>query len=186
MKKYCVDNYGNISIADAQWDQLDKRWMYNPERESFVDPGTPPDRKRFTIKDGLWETADIDPHHKKLESGQIVDKSALELMRDIPKEFPIPKGMKLVISEINERNPIGLILEEKTAEEKYKDGELTKEEANSILMLECDMKRQARYVQESDPLFFKWQRGENGVTKKEWISAIKQIKKEIPEPKLFI
>lgn len=183
MKKYRVDQYGNISTDEAQWDYLDKRWMFNPEKESLVDPGKAPEGKRFNLKNETWEIIDIDVHHKKLENGIITNKSLNELMRDLPDEFPTPKGLKLVEVDITDQNPDGLILQEKTTEEKYKDGEISKEEANFLLKRECDSQRQLRYIQESDPLFFKWQRKES--SKDAWLKAVKKIKEEIKDPELF-
>ena len=42
--------------------------------------------------------------------------------------------------------------------------------------------RHARYVAESDPLFFKAQRDEDGVTLDDWKAAVAQIKADLPEP----
>lgn len=40
--------------------------------------------------------------------------------------------------------------------------------------------RQAAYVNESDPLFFGWQRGEN--TEQEWLNKIEEIRTRYPYP----
>ena len=40
--------------------------------------------------------------------------------------------------------------------------------------------RKTAYREESDPLFFKWQRGE--ATEAEWIAAVNAIKARYPEP----
>jgi hypothetical protein len=40
--------------------------------------------------------------------------------------------------------------------------------------------RKAAYREESDPLFFKWQRGE--ATEAEWLAAVNAIKARYPEP----
>jgi hypothetical protein len=40
--------------------------------------------------------------------------------------------------------------------------------------------RLAAYQSESDPLFFKWQRGKG--TKQEWLDKMEQIKARYPEP----
>ena len=40
--------------------------------------------------------------------------------------------------------------------------------------------RKAAYREESDPRFFKWQRGE--ATEAEWIAAVNAIKARYPEP----
>ena len=39
--------------------------------------------------------------------------------------------------------------------------------------------RKAAYIAESDPLFFKWQRGEN-VSKEDWIAKVSEIKTRYP------
>ena len=44
--------------------------------------------------------------------------------------------------------------------------------------------RAARYRAESDPLFFEWQRGEDGVTKADWEAKVAQIKADLPYPTL--
>ena len=42
--------------------------------------------------------------------------------------------------------------------------------------------RHARYVAETDPLFYKAQRDEDGVTLDDWKAAVAQIKAELPKP----
>jgi len=42
--------------------------------------------------------------------------------------------------------------------------------------------RAARYRAEADPLFFEWQRGEDGVTKADWEAKVAQIKADLPYP----
>jgi len=44
--------------------------------------------------------------------------------------------------------------------------------------LEIEAKRKIRYQNESDPLFFAFQRNE--ITKQEWIDKVNQIKNELP------
>lgn len=41
-----------------------------------------------------------------------------------------------------------------------------------------EAQRQLAYRQESDPIFFQWQRGES--TEQEWIAAIEKIKEKFP------
>jgi hypothetical protein len=43
-----------------------------------------------------------------------------------------------------------------------------------------ESQRQHAYMQTSDPLFFKWQRGL--VEKQEWLDSIKKIKARFPKP----
>ena len=42
--------------------------------------------------------------------------------------------------------------------------------------------RQAAYQVESDPLFFKYQRNEDGVTKQAWLDKIDEIRERYPLP----
>lgn len=48
-----------------------------------------------------------------------------------------------------------------------------------ILGPSVDELRRLAYQKESDPLFFKWQRGE--ATEQEWLDAIQSIKNRYPE-----
>ena len=45
---------------------------------------------------------------------------------------------------------------------------------------EVDALRRAAYVEESDPLFFKWQRGEG--TEQAWLDKIAEIQARHPDP----
>lgn len=47
---------------------------------------------------------------------------------------------------------------------------------------ECETKRQLAYVAESDPLFFKYQRNEDGVTKAAWLAKVDEIRERYPMP----
>jgi hypothetical protein len=42
--------------------------------------------------------------------------------------------------------------------------------------------RAARYRSETDPLFFKAQRGEDGITVEDWQAAVDQIRADLPYP----
>lgn len=42
--------------------------------------------------------------------------------------------------------------------------------------------RQAAYVAESDPLFFKYQRAEDGITKAAWLAKVDEIRERYPLP----
>lgn len=44
--------------------------------------------------------------------------------------------------------------------------------------------RNARYQAETDPLFFKAQRGEDGVTMADWSAAVDAIRAELPYPEM--
>lgn len=45
---------------------------------------------------------------------------------------------------------------------------------------EVDAQRHAAYVAESDPLFFKWQRGE--ATEQQWLDKVAEIQTRYPDP----
>lgn len=45
-----------------------------------------------------------------------------------------------------------------------------------------EAQRQAAYQTESDPLFFKYQRDEDGVTKEAWLAKIEEIRQRYPMP----
>jgi hypothetical protein len=42
--------------------------------------------------------------------------------------------------------------------------------------------RRARYVAETDPMFMKAQRGEDGITLEDWVEAVELIQSELPYP----
>lgn len=44
--------------------------------------------------------------------------------------------------------------------------------------------RQAAYQLESDPLFFKYQRNEDGVTKAAWVAKVEEIRERYPMPEV--
>lgn len=47
---------------------------------------------------------------------------------------------------------------------------------------EVERNRQAAYREESDPLFFKFQRNEDGVTKTAWLAKVEEIRERYPMP----
>ena len=49
-----------------------------------------------------------------------------------------------------------------------------------VYVTDTEALRKAAYREESDPLFFKWQRGE--ATEAEWLAAVNAIKARYPEP----
>ena len=53
-------------------------------------------------------------------------------------------------------------------------------QAMPVLAPDTEALRKAAYREESDPLFFKWQRGE--ATEAEWIASVNAIKTRYPEP----
>lgn len=50
------------------------------------------------------------------------------------------------------------------------------------LVAETQALRQSAYALESDPLFFKYQRSEDGVTKQAWLDKIDEIRERFPLP----
>ena len=53
-------------------------------------------------------------------------------------------------------------------------------DSSPVYVTDTEALRKAAYREESDPLFFKWQRGE--ATEAEWIAAVNAIKARYPEP----
>jgi hypothetical protein len=47
---------------------------------------------------------------------------------------------------------------------------------------DVERNRQAAYQSESDPLFFTYQRNENGATKQQWLDKVAEIKERYPYP----
>lgn len=47
---------------------------------------------------------------------------------------------------------------------------------------EIEQLRQAAYQVESDPLFFKYQRNEDGITKAAWLAKVEEIRQRYPMP----
>lgn len=105
--------------------------------------------------------------NQKIQNNEIVQKSDIELMQDGLKE--IPQGFKIVNNQ----------LEEKTLDDKLSLGEISKEEYIKIKNQEVAEMRQGAYASESDPLFFKFQRGE--CSKEDWLNKIEEIKKRYPK-----
>lgn len=50
------------------------------------------------------------------------------------------------------------------------------------IVIEVERERQAAYQLESDPLFFKYQRSEDGVTKAAWLAKVEEIRERYPMP----
>ena len=47
---------------------------------------------------------------------------------------------------------------------------------------EVEQLRKLAYIAESDPLFFKYQRSEDGVTKAAWLAKVDEIRERYPLP----
>ena len=54
--------------------------------------------------------------------------------------------------------------------------------ANERAIAEVEALRQAAYQSESDPLFFKYQRDEDGITKAAWLAKVQEIRDRYPMP----
>lgn len=52
------------------------------------------------------------------------------------------------------------------------------------LVAEVEALRQSAYSLESDPLFFKYQRNEDGITKAAWLAKVDEIRERFPLPTL--
>ena len=81
------------------------------------------------------------------------------------------------MSEIEiEITEVELSPEDVAMREEYEAGEYDREVAR------VEAIRQAAYQVESDPLFFKYQRNEDGVTKQAWLDKIDEIRERYPLP----
>lgn len=63
----------------------------------------------------------------------------------------------------------------------YSDEYIAQREQEKIdfAIKDAEKKRASAYKEESDPIFFKWQRGE--ATKEEWLNKVAEIKQRHPE-----
>lgn len=77
------------------------------------------------------------------------------------------------MTEIIEREPTA---EELAERELYEAGEYERQVAR------VEAIRQAAYQLESDPLFFKYQRSEDNVTKQVWLDKVAEIRERYPLP----
>jgi hypothetical protein len=53
---------------------------------------------------------------------------------------------------------------------------------NKAACFAVESQRKAAYSEESDPLFFKYQRSEDGVTKAAWLAKVDEIRERFPMP----
>lgn len=111
----------------------------------------------------------------------------------IPEGFKI-EGEEFVPMTLKERIDAGFItpsdyeiwdeeleqLRGKTLDELVADGLMTKEERFEIKLQQCFSNRKAAYANESDGLFFDYQRGE--IEKSVWENKVKEIKTRYPKP----
>lgn len=67
----------------------------------------------------------------------------------------------------------------------YTDEEIAAAIAESIPTLEQQqLARSKAYTKETDPIFFKWQRGE--VTEQEWLDKVEEVKVRYPYPEVAV
>lgn len=77
------------------------------------------------------------------------------------------------MTEIIEREPTA---EEIAETEEWEAG------AYDRAVAEVEQQRKLAYVAESDPLFFKYQRSEDGITKAAWLAKVDEIRDRYPLP----
>jgi len=110
------------------------------------------------------------PEGKKIENNKFVDVTLKE---------QIDTGIKILEPKeiYDEQNNI---IRERTVDELVEIQLLTIEEASKIKLDNCHLLRKSAYLNESDGLFFDYQRGE--IEKSVWISKIEEIKIRFPKP----
>lgn len=172
-----IDNNDNVlSLFEGDINALKTRY---PEKKFIIIPDTCDIKRHESLKmfDSLWNRLPIETliekgvitvkEDEKLENGKILKLSEIELMEKGLKE--IPEGYKLdTTGEIPELKPL-------TLAERVESNLISKADANKIM----DGIRQGQYNAFSDPLFFKYMRGQT--TKETWLAEVERIKKEFPE-----
>jgi hypothetical protein len=124
IRKYGVDNLGNIWVDFAQIDPIEGLPCYNPTRETLEQPPVCPIGKRLMIDNGSWIMIPIPIGNVRVDD-VIRPKDSLERIRDGLDEPPI--GWKLVVDDLGKLN-----LEEKTLDERLKSKEITVEEYTKV------------------------------------------------------
>ena len=166
--KYMTDDYGNVYSNMAQIEPVGKTVCYNPRTETLDEPITPDKGKRLIVENGHWRQIAIFPEHTSEEiNGQLVYRPKTQIERYVDNIDEIPKGLKL--SEDKKE------LIAKTNEERLADNEITQDEYNEII----SRQRQSAYINESDGLFFAFQRGE--IDKQIWLDKVNEIKLKYPK-----
>lgn len=106
---------------------------------------------------------------KNLDQGYLNDNGTIREMTEVEKINAgleeLPEGMKIVNGELTD----------KTLDDLYDEGKITKEEYNNSI----DFERQLRYQSETDKLGLMYLRGE--CTKEEWTAAMDKIREELPK-----
>lgn len=120
------------------------------------------------LRDALISDAD----RYKAVGEELVPKTLPELVRDGVELAP--EGMKLDLTG----GGCGLVA--MTPDELVAAGLMMAEEKAAQDLATCIANRRNAYREESDPLFFDYQRG--GATKEQWLSRIAEIKARYPKP----
>ena len=74
------------------------------------------------------------------------------------------------------------IIQEELSPERIAEREAYEAGEHDRLVAAVEQMRQAAYQLESDPIFFKYQRNEDGVTKADWLAKIEEIRERYPLP----
>ncbi|HRZ27146.1 MAG TPA: hypothetical protein P5295_10090 [Spirochaetota bacterium] len=133
------------------------------------------------LQDRIDDEIIVVGNDEKIVDGTIVKKSIFELIRDGIEKCPA--GMKIETIDVSDQYPDGLMLRLKTLDEQVQDGEISAQRAYNIKLNDCHQNRKTAYINESDGLFFDWQRDE--ATKEEWLAKVAEIKERFPKPALL-
>lgn len=74
------------------------------------------------------------------------------------------------------------IIDKNLTDEEIADREAYEAAEYDRLYLEVEQARQGAYQSESDPIFFTYQRNEDGATKQQWLDKVAEIKARYPYP----
>ena len=179
-KVYQVPDYfngiegDNIKHFDSEWHRLTDKQLYEagliPLNENYKmnEDGSFSEK---TIKEKIADGIITLAADEKLEVDKIIKKTDIELMQDGLK--PTPEGQKIATHD-------GCtFLVPKTHKERYESAEITEEEYIKLETQEVIGMRRLSYIEEADPLFFGYQRGEN--TEAAWLEKIQEIKQRFPK-----
>jgi len=168
--KYGTDEYGNVWQNFAQIEPVGGTACYNPLKETLDEPIIPDEGKRLIVENGRWEQIDIEIENiKVIENDREYIRPKNQIERYQTGIDIIPKGMK-----IEEKQ-----LVPKTLDEQLLSGEITNNEYQTIKLNECYILRKQAYREESDGLFFDYQRGE--IEKDVWLKKVEEIKEKYPK-----
>lgn len=74
------------------------------------------------------------------------------------------------------------IIEKELTPEEIADREVFEASVYERAVAAVQEQRQFAYQVESDPLFFKYQRSEDGITKAQWLAKVNEIRERYPMP----